>query len=76
MWLFVNSNKRLFTAFMNFYYKTCLEHFSKMLMKLLDNIFKNMYLYVKKNQINKEQYSIIVADLELLIMLTYCPISY
>lgn len=44
-------------------------------MKLLDNIFKNMYLYVKKNQINKEQFSIIVADLELLIMI-YCPISY
>lgn len=48
-----------------------------MLMKRLDNILKKMYLYVKKkNQINKEQFSIIVADLELLIMLTYCPISY
>lgn len=53
-----------------FYYKTCLEHFSKMLMKRLDNIFENMYFYVKKNQINKKQLSIIVTDLELLIMLT------
>lgn len=48
-----------------------------MLMKRLDNIFKkNVSLCEKKNQINKEQFSIIVADLELLIMLTYCPISY